>query len=177
MAVATPFYISSLFLPSRSFVRIFLSLRFKACTLIPLSWDRLNNHFPLLYYFVLPISRLFFCHSPPTLSDYCRPTLSFGLFVIRHILTHASSIITCFGSCFRASRLFCQRCVKFKGGAVVDANVEANQPHQAPTQQRTTTPKVFNRNIILSKCYLDLDVNHAAQSTRIRPTQRSKPAC
>ena len=167
--LATPSCIFSLFLSLRSFVHTFLSLLFKACETNSLVSGPPKINIFILYYFVFPILRLFSATRRPR--SHCRAlTPIFQSLTIHHIFPHASSIITCFGSSFRTAGIFRQCCVKFKGGAMVDANAEADKPHQATTQQRTTTPKMSNRNFIISQRYLDPDVNHAAQSTGVRVT-------
>lgn len=54
---------------------------------------------------------------------------------------------------------------------MVNANAEADKSHQAPTQQRTSTPKMFNRNVIILNCDMDSHLSDVAKGPRLRAAQ------
>jgi hypothetical protein len=57
---------------------------------------------------------------------------------------YATSTSSCLGSSFRTQGNLSQCRPKFKGGAMVNSDLEAHKPGQASSQQCTSTPKVFN---------------------------------
>jgi len=58
---------------------------------------------------------------------------------------------------------------------MVDANFEEDKPHQTPSQQRTTAPEVFNRNVVVKKCDMGPDIDHAIKGTKCRIAEGFKP--
>jgi hypothetical protein len=83
----------------------------------------------------------------------------------------ATPIATSIGSCLCPKSLICQCCLKFESGAMVDADVEAHKSHQAPSQQRTSTPEMFDRNSVIVDRYMDSDFHNVSQGPGCRTAQ------
>lgn len=54
---------------------------------------------------------------------------------------------------------------------MVNANAEADKPCEAPSQQRTATPKMFNRNVIIIDRFMESHLAHVAEGPRVRAPQ------
>jgi hypothetical protein len=89
---------------------------------------------------------------------------------LSHIQYHfdASSTPPRIGGSFRTKSHFSQRCAEFKGGTMVNTDAQAHKPSQAPSQQCTSTPKMFNGNFIVINRHLDTYFAYAAKGTGSR---------
>lgn len=58
---------------------------------------------------------------------------------------------------------------------MANTDPEENKPGKAPSEQRTSTPEMFNGNLIIGERHMDVDVDHATKGTRCGLAQGSEP--